>query len=118
MAPEAVESIILAVAAGWCLYLHGHRRAGALPLFAALYLGVPAVGLGLQEMGWVELAEVGKWIVVGVNALITTTMIATTSRADSGVVRALVDAERERQRLVLRAQAETLAAVCLAEPAA
>jgi hypothetical protein len=119
MSPEACESVLLALAAGWLTHLayRSTPRPRAL-LFAALYLAVPSVGLALQAAGFAALALTGKWATVAVNAALLVAMVAYTRRADSPTVRALVEAEREMRWRELRAAAYALARVALAEAAA
>ena len=113
--PELAESVLLAAAACWMAYLAGREspRPRAL-LFAALYLAVPSVGLGLQAAGLVAVVEAGKWAAVLVNGGLLASMVLSTRRGDSPTVKALVTAEREIQRRVLRDRAYALAAVVLA----
>lgn len=95
MSPEAAESVVLAVAAGWMLRLHW-IGVGRVAGYAALYLALPAVGLGMQALGLVAMLEAAKWIIVAVNLTITASMIAATRRADSPTVRAMVETARGR----------------------
>jgi hypothetical protein len=118
VSPEAAESAILLIAAGWNLHLYRHRMAGRVPLFAALYLVFPAIALAMQAAGYDVSAAPAKWAAVTVAGVLTAAMIASTRRADSLAVRALVDAERERRRLELRARAHALAEVVLSSDAA
>lgn len=48
MSPELAESITLAIASGWMLHLYRSQEAGRVVLFSALYLGLPAIALGVQ----------------------------------------------------------------------
>ena len=118
MSPEAAESAILAVAAAWNVHLYRHRQAGRVPLFAALYLALPSIALGMQAAGYDVSATPVKWAAVAVAAVLTATMIASTRLSTSPEIRALVDAEKERRRVDLRARAYALAEVVLANPEA
>lgn len=98
MSPELAESITLGIAASWMVYLYRSREAGRVVLFSALYLGLPAIALGIQAAGLINAIEPAKWIVVTTNAAITAAMIASTRHVTNPTIQALIRVEADRIR--------------------
>ena len=110
MSPELAQSVILGTAACWMANLAWKRAAGRPLWFAALYLAVPSVALGLQAAQVVASVEPGKWASVLITGPLTVAMIATTRPITSPLVQALARAEAQRaqeaaRRAVARAAA-------------
>jgi hypothetical protein len=98
MSPDLAEAITLAIASGWMLHLYRSQEAGRVVLFSALYLGLPAIALGIQAAGLLEIIEPAKWVVVTVNAALTAAMISSTRHRTHPTVLALARVEEERIR--------------------
>jgi hypothetical protein len=111
--PQLVESFILTVAVGWCLFLHRRRQAGRVTLFMAVYLGLPAAGLFCQAMGYTALINSANWTVVLGNAIITALFIRSTYHAESDVLHGMVLAENRMIAREARVRAYTLATIVL-----